>query len=182
MPQGPLAAPTNAPHTESAGTSPRDDVGGGLLWMLLGTVILVASWRMDRLEAQDINPYTIPGLVPGLLGLGMMFFAALMLARGWRNGGLYAPSSMPDERQTAYGRLALALVLCIGYAVVLLGRVPFWLAASLFVSTSIFALRFTELRAKAQLLRGAVTSIMIGISSGALVTLVFEKLFLVRLP
>jgi hypothetical protein len=182
MQQSPLAAPTNASHGESAGTSPRDDVVGGLSWMLLGIVILVASWRMDRLEAQDINPYTIPGLVPGLLGLGMMFFAALMLARGWRHGGLRTAAPMPDERKTAYGRLALALVLCLGYAVVLLGRVPFWLAASLFVSISIFVLRFTELRAKAQLVRGAVTSTAIGIGSGALVTLVFEKLFLVRLP
>ncbi|MEA2841751.1 MAG: hypothetical protein QOF41_3081 [Methylobacteriaceae bacterium] len=148
--------------------------------MLFGVVILVASWRMDRLEAQDINPYTIPGLVPGLLGLGMVFFATLMLARGWRNGGLRPKPS--DEGKTAYGRLTLALALCIGYAVALLGRVPFWLAASLFVSTSIFVLRFTELRTKARLVRGAATAIMIGIGSGALVTMVFEKLFLVRLP
>jgi hypothetical protein len=182
MQQSPLAAPPEASHGESAGTSPRDDVVGGLLWMLLGLVILVASWRMDRLEAQDINPYTIPGLVPGLLGLGMMFFAGLMLARGWRHGGLHAAPSISDEGKTAYGRLALALALCIGYAVVLLGRVPFWLAGSLFVSTSIFVLRFTELRAKAQLIRGAITSIVIGVGSGALVTIIFEKLFLVRLP
>src|SRR3954452_14398033 len=177
MQQSPLAAPTDASHPQGAGAHPRDDVVGGLLWMLLGLVILVASWRMDRLEAQDINPYTIPGLVPGLLGIGMMFFGALMLARGWRHGGLHAEPVR--DGKTAYGRLALALVLCIGYAVLLLGRVPFWLAASLFVSTSIFVLRFGELRAKAQLLRGAATSIMIGIGSGALVTLVFEQLLLV---
>ncbi|MBV8850922.1 MAG: tripartite tricarboxylate transporter TctB family protein [Methylobacteriaceae bacterium] len=182
MDERPLAAPTNAPHGESIGTSPRDDVAGGLLWMLLGIVILAACWRMDRLEAQDINPYTIPGLVPGLLGLGMIFFAAWMLARGWRNGGFHAVPYIVDERRVAYGRLALALALCIGYAVGLLGRMPFWLAASLFVSVSIFALRFTELRAKAQLVRGAVVAVAIGIGSGALVTFVFEKLFLVRLP
>jgi hypothetical protein len=182
MQQAPPATASSASHPESAGTSPRDDVIGGLLWMLLGLVILIASWRMDRLEAQDINPYTIPGLVPGLLGLGMMFFGTLMLARGCRNGGLHAVSISGSESKTAYGRLALALILCIGYAVVLLGRVPFWLAASLFVSTSIFVLRFAELRAKAQLLRGATTAIVIGIGSGALVTILFEKIFLVRLP
>jgi hypothetical protein len=182
MQQPQAEAAPSAPHAESVGTAPRDDVVGGLLWMLFGIVILIASWRMDRLEAQDINPYTIPGLVPGLLGLGMMMFAALMFARGWRNGGLQVKPAAVNQRQTAHGRLALALVLCIGYAVVLLGRVPFWLAASLFVSTSIFVLRFVELRAKAQLVRGAVTAVVIGIGSGALVTLVFEKVFLVRLP
>jgi hypothetical protein len=112
----------------------------------------------------------------------MMFFGTLMLARGCRAGGLHAMSAAVDQQRTAYGRLALALILCIGYAVVLLGRVPFWLAASLFVSTSIFVLRFAELRAKAQLLRGATTAIVIGIGSGALVTILFEKIFLVRLP
>jgi hypothetical protein len=186
MQQTPLAAP-DVPDAAGAGTHPRDDVVGGLLWMLLGSLILIASWRMDRLEAQDINPYTVPGLVPGLLGLGMMFFAALMLARGWRNGGLHAGSASaesltPGESKTAYGRLALALMLCIGYAVVLLGRIPFWLAASLFVSASIFVLRFAELRAGGRVLRGAITAIIIGIGSGALVTIVFERIFLVRLP
>jgi hypothetical protein len=182
MQQAPFAPLSSAPHAESAGTTPREDVVGGLLWMLFGIVILVASWRMDRLEAQDINPYTIPGLVPGLLGLGMMFFAALMFARGWRHGGLHAVSATADRNKTAYGRLALALLLCIGYAVGLLGRVPFWLAASLFVSASIFVLRFAELRSKAQLVRGALTAMAIGIGSGILVTIVFEQLFLVRLP
>src|SRR5437588_6005573 len=103
MQPSPLVAPTTAPHGETAGTSSRDDVVGGLLWMLLGIIILIASWRMDRLGAQDINPYTIPGLVPGLLGLGMMFFAALMFLRGWRAGGLHTPSATADQHQTAYG-------------------------------------------------------------------------------
>jgi putative tricarboxylic transport membrane protein len=185
MQQNPPAAP-DAPDAAGAVTHPRDDVVGGLLWMLLGSVILIASWRMDRLEAQDINPYTVPGLVPGLLGLGMVFFAALMLARGWRSGlhaaSASAESLTPGDSKTAYGRLALALMLCIGYAVVLLGRIPFWLAASLFVSASIFVLRFAELRAGGRVLRGAITAIIIGIGSGALVTIVFERIFLVRLP
>jgi hypothetical protein len=182
MKQTPLAAPTGSLQGESTGANPRDDVVGGLLWMLFGAVILVASWRMDRLEAQDINPYTIPGLVPGLLGLGMIFFSTLMLVRGLRHGGLQALPLAGEQSATAYGRLALTLTLCIGFAVLLLGRVPFWLGSSLFVATSIVVLRFGELRAKGQLVRGAITAIAIGIGSGAAVTLVFEQIFLVRLP
>src|SRR3978361_2376111 len=108
MQQAPFAPLSSAPHAESAGTTPREDVVGGLVWMLFGIVVICASGRMDRLEAQDSNPYTIPGLVPGLLGLGMMFFAALMFARGWRHGGLHAVSATVDQQKTAYGRLALA--------------------------------------------------------------------------
>jgi hypothetical protein len=182
MTQTPLAAPTGPLHAESAGANPRDDVVGGLLWILLGFVILVASWRMDRLEAQDINPYTIPGLVPGLLGLGMIFFSTLMLVRGLRHGGWHTRTLAIEQSATAYGRLALTLALCIGFSVLLLGRVPFWLGSSLFVATSIIVLRFGELRAKGQLARGVATAIVIGIGAGAAVTFLFEKIFLVRLP
>jgi hypothetical protein len=39
----------------------RSEMTEGIGWMLFGIAILIASLRMDRLEAQDINPYTIPG-------------------------------------------------------------------------------------------------------------------------
>lgn len=171
------------PHAAPApGTGSRDDVAGGLLWGALGTAILVASWRMDRLEAQDINPYTVPGLVPGLLGAAMIFFAAVMAVRGLRRGGLRAPGAAAGIASAAYGRLAVVLVLCAGFVALLLGRMPFWAAASLFVTLSIGVLRWRELRAQGRLGRGLAQALVIGLCAGAAVTLVFERIFLVRLP
>jgi hypothetical protein len=169
-------------EVHAPGTTPRDDVVGGLLWMVLGTAILVGSWRMDRLEAQDINRYTIPGLVPGLLGLAMMFFAALMALRGWRNGGLHRSAATSTVPRAAYGRLAAVLVLCIGFVGLLLGLIPFWAAASLFVTLSIGVLRWGELKLSGRLGRGLLLAGVIGVCAGVAVTLVFEQIFLVRLP
>lgn len=184
MDQPQAVVPAEVPHPAHApGASPRDDVVGGLLWSLLGLAILIGSWRMDRLEAQDINPYTIPGLVPGLLGLAMILFGGLMALRGLRQGGLHRSEiAAPAVSPAAYGRLATVLVLCIGFVVLLLGRMPFWAAAALFVTLSIGVLRWRELRAENRLLRGLVQAVVIGLCSGAAVTLVFEKIFLVRLP
>jgi hypothetical protein len=169
-------------HVEHHAPTPREDVLGGLSWMLLGLAILIGSWRMDRLTEQEINPYTIPGLVPGLLGAAMVFFSALMLFRGWRHGGF---SSMGPlfRRGEHYGRLVTIVTLCVGFAAVLVGHgLPFWLAAALFVSITIIALQYKQRKAEGQLARGVVQAIVIGVGAGVIVTLVFEKFFLVRLP
>jgi hypothetical protein len=174
-------APVDDAHEEHGGPRPRQDVVDGLLWLVLGTAVLIGSWRMDRLEAQQINPYTIPGLVPGLLGLAMMLIAAIMLVRGLRHGGA-GPQAAAGRKQD-YGRLAKVLGLCIVFAVGLVGRgPPFWLAAALFVSTAIIVLRWEEFRAEGRLARGVASAVAIGIGAGVIVTLVFEKFFFVRLP
>src|SRR4051794_27636019 len=62
----------------------RRDFLSGLGWMALGIAILIGSVMMDRLEKQDINPYTIPGLLPGLLGIAMTILGVLLAVRSWR--------------------------------------------------------------------------------------------------
>lgn len=181
-PHAPEPISVEEPHGEPTGSRPRQDVVDGLLWFVLGTAVLIGSWRMDRLEAQQINPYTIPGLVPGLLGLAMMLMAAIMVVRGLRTGGVGAQQAA-DGRKEDYGRLLKVLGLCIVFAVGLVGRgPPFWLAAALFVATSIVVLRWDELLAEGRLARGIANAIAIGVGAGAIITLVFEKFFFVRLP
>ncbi len=166
-----------AAHTEP-GSDARSDLIGGLAWMALGIVILVMSWQMDRLEDQDINPYTIPGLVPGLLGAAMMLLSGVMILRGARRGG-FSAEAIPAP-QLDWSRLGLVVLLCVGFAAVLLGRVPFWLAAWMFVSSSILVLRWREIAASRA--RGIAMACVIGLCTGLAVSLVFERLFLVRLP
>ena len=37
---------------------PRADLHDGLGWIALGVAVLIGSITMDRLERQDVNPYT----------------------------------------------------------------------------------------------------------------------------
>src|SRR5216684_4701001 len=75
-------APPSREQEEAA--SLRSDFLSAIGWMALGLAILIGSVTMDRLSNQDINPYTIPGLLPGLLGIAMTILGALLAARSWR--------------------------------------------------------------------------------------------------
>ena len=171
-------------HAGEVTQSPRTDFIAAVLWIGFGVAIAIASWRMDRLENQDINPYTIPGLLPGLLGVAIVFFGALMLLRSWRAGGLAAATGGGDRMDaSALRRFALIVTLCVVFGVVLVGHgLPFWLAAALYVSATIAVLQFPQRRADDQVLRGLVVAVVIGLCAGAVITLVFQEFFLVRLP
>lgn len=168
---------TPDPHRATA----RGDFFGSLAWIVFGISVLIASLRMDRLESQGANPYTAPGLVPGLLGVGLMFFGSLMLLRSWRHGGIRAPRA--PAHGGSWTRVLTVVTLCIVYAVGLVGHgLPFWLASALFVSVTIAVLRYREWQEVGRLARGLAEAAVIGLVAGALIAFVFEQFFLVRLP
>jgi len=180
-------APALDPHGPKAPVhaAARSDFIGALLWMAFGIAVTIGSWNMDRLENQDINPYTVPGLVPGLLGVAVVFFSLLMLVRAWRQGAL-APTGGSVEKPgsaTQGKRFAIVLALCLILDVVLLGHgLPFWAAAALYVAATISILQYPQRKANGQVLRGLIVAAATGIAAGVIITLVFQNFFLVRLP
>jgi hypothetical protein len=148
----------------------RGDLVQGVVWALGGGVIVHASWTMDRLERHGAALYTAPGLVPGLLGLVLLVLGVVLAARAWRRN---PPNS--GAAQMRWGNTPLVLVLCFGYAVGLVGRVPFWLATFVFVSAFVALFEYPSRRRMALApVYGAATSLA--------VTYLFEAVFLVRLP
>jgi putative tricarboxylic transport membrane protein len=179
------AAPASPPDGPEAIASLRSDFLSALGWMGLGIAILIGSVTMDRLEKQDINPYTIPGLLPGLLGIVMTILGALLAARSWRPHLLASAAGRalvkPGERQ----RILLVLGLCLTFGVVLVGHgLPFWLAATIFVSVAILSLQYQQRRSSGAKLsqRMLITAAAIGLGAGVIITIVFQEIFLVRLP
>lgn len=184
-----LADPPRAPPAE-AGPSPagRIDLREGLSWAALGAVILVMSVQMDRLADQGVPPYAAPGLVPGLLGIVMILFGGLVALRVRQprtpagDAAFEAQERRPELRP---GRLALVIGLCLTFSVVLLGHgIPFWIAASLFVTVSILVLQHPDRQAAGRGLdaRALIVAAVIGLCAGGAATLVFQRLFLVHLP
>ncbi|HEX6411514.1 MAG TPA: tripartite tricarboxylate transporter TctB family protein [Burkholderiales bacterium] len=145
----------------------RSDAAQGVAWALGGGLIVYASWTMDRLERHGAALYTAPGLVPGLLGLVLV---VLGVALALRKRGISASS--PAIR---WGNTPLVLALCLGYAIGLIGRMPFWLATFVFVTAFIAIFEYPSRRRMALApLYGAATSLA--------VSNLFEAVFLVRLP
>jgi hypothetical protein len=173
------------PLTEDARrTAARSELFQSAGWFGLGLAVLIGSLRMDRLESQHINPYTVPGLLPGLLGIAMMLLGLLLALRSWRRGALGAPRGFEFDATHAR-RVALVIALCLVFGVGLVGHgLPFWLAAALFVSVAILALQRPQRAAAGRGLgvRDVLVAVVIGLGAGGAITLVFQQLFLVRLP
>jgi hypothetical protein len=173
-------------HDPEVIVSPRTDFLSAIGWMGLGIAILIGSVTMDRLEDQDINPYTIPGLLPGLLGVAMIILGALLAIRSWRAHPFRA-AEMIDTSADHAGRkrLALVLSLCLAFGMGLVGHgLPFWLAVFIFVTASILTLQYQQqsaIESSARLRQFAVAA-AIGLGAGIAITVVFQDIFLVRLP
>src|SRR3954447_10513330 len=93
-----MSSPQQAPSAAEDRTALRSDFLSALGWMALGLAILIGSVMMDRLEKQDINPYTVPGLLPGLLGIAMTILGALLAVRSWRPQLLASGGKTPANR------------------------------------------------------------------------------------
>lgn len=147
----------------------KGDLVQGAVWALGGGAIVYASWTMDRLERLGAALYTAPGLVPGLLGFVLLLLGVVLALRGLRARDAGQLSSF------RWGNTALVLALCVGYAVGLIGRLPFWLATFLFVTAFVAIFEYPERRRMALApVYGAATSLV--------VTYAFETVFFVRLP
>lgn len=159
----------------------RADLWFALLLTTLSLVVLVESWRMPRLADQGVHPMSVPGLTPGLIALVLALLGSMLLWRSVREraaaraapGGAGEPAAA-----SSWPRALLALLLCLAYAPGLLGRLPFVWATGLFVFGFIAAFSFERERA----LRTLGSALLMAVAVSLSVSLLFEQLFLVRLP
>jgi hypothetical protein len=164
----------------------RSDLKDAAGWVALGLAVLIGSITMDRLQGQNINPVTVPGLLPGLLGIAMILLGSALGVRSWRRGALaqVTPAPTADQREERR-RVWIAIALCVGYGVVLVGHgLPFWLASTIYVTASILVFqRISREPDQRQLgVKAWAKALAIGAGASVVTWLVFEMVFLVRLP
>lgn len=170
----------------AAPASARADLRQGLGWMMLGLAVLAGSITMDRLEQQSVNPYTVPGLLPGLLGLAMVMLGGVLALRSWRRLALLPAAAATDPGTAqARWRVWIVIALCVGYGVLLIGHgLPFWLASTIYVTASILILQRLGRDEEARRLTWAsgLRALIIGAGAALVTQVVFQQMFLVRLP
>jgi len=69
---------------DEGGKTTRSDIWGGVGWVTFGSVILVEALRMDRFTSMGATVYTMPGFVPGMIGVVVMMLGLVLALRGWR--------------------------------------------------------------------------------------------------
>ncbi len=164
--------------TASTSSMTRADRITAVVFIIAGAAVAWGSWIMPRLENRGVHPSSVPGLVPGILGVALVLCGILLAVRRHK-------SETPDEpllRGFEAKRLAVVLLLTLGFTFGLVGTVPFWLATALFVFAFIVVFDCLVTEAPKPLPRTLVLAAIVALSTGAIVTLVFEKGFLVRLP
>jgi len=151
--------------------------------MVIGLAQLWGGFTMDRLEIRQIHPASIPGLVPMFLGAAMVVLGAIVFVASRRGTTEPEGEDTSIKRGEVFSFLWVAGVAAI-YALVLVGRVHFWLASSLFVATFILAADWKRLKSATTRQRAVTFVLAVGtavIMTGAIAYL-FEHGFLVRLP
>ena len=169
----------------------RSDFIVALVLMVFGALVAIESWRMPRFENIGGSIANAPGLVPGLLGVVIAAFGAVMAVRAVASASTAPPERPPDpvdEDPVAEGpdagraRFGWMLGLSLLYAGFLIGRIDFALATFLFVFSSVVAFERPMVRSvRDGVVRIAVAAaIALGVSVA--IPYVFERIFLVTLP
>jgi hypothetical protein len=162
----------------------RADHYGGAFWIALGGAIAAGSWNMDRLERLGVSFYTAPGLMPGILGLLMILCGAALAIRALREGALGKRQRPPVLLEAdTLRRAGVTLLLTLGLAFVLVGHgLPFPVAAALYLFFQIAILQYPERKARDQVGRGLAAAALVAVGAALAISLLFQEVFLVRLP
>ncbi|MFP4172150.1 MAG: tripartite tricarboxylate transporter TctB family protein [Candidatus Hydrogenedentota bacterium] len=202
---------TGSVESVSGRTRPQMDLFVGLALLLLGVFVVHQSLQMPGVEHRRVGAvYEGPGFVPGLLGVTIAAFGVIVLARSVWEGGLNLKGAGGQVaavfRRPEPRRLAILLLLSLGYAWGLTGRVSFPMATFPFVLAFILIYDWENAAERAQrenwlvilgkrlfglqiswsVFRERVLLVVTATIQAALtawiITYVFENIFLRRLP
>ncbi len=164
----------------------RADFLTGLFLLVFGGFVIAESGRMPRFAELGAHPLSAPGIVPAFLAVVLMIFGAVLAGRSARAGGHRLDLSGEKARAVlahpGNRRLLLTAALSVGYAGVLLGRVPYALATGLYVFSFVFLFEWEPGLPPARTARVLAAAAALALVTAAAVSWVFERLFLVTLP
>src|SRR5918993_3813992 len=126
----------NAMSADATRVTPRADLIGSIGWVVFGSAIVAGALAMDRFESVGATLHTMPGLVPGLLGVVIVVLGLLLGIRAVRAGALAGFSApwLPDAAgRASLTRASIATALALVYTLGLVGHVWFPAASALFI-------------------------------------------------
>jgi len=165
---------------------PRADFVTSLILITFGSSVLITSLRMPRLEEQQVNPFSVPGLVPGLLGVLIAFLGIVLLVRSIVQKGYRLDISGETTRgflaAETTRRFALTILLSVAYAMGMLGRMPYPLATGLYIFVFIVIFEYRRGQSIVSQWKRILLAAGIAAAASGAVTGVFRYAFFVTLP
>ena len=162
------------------------DLATAVVLIVFSITAVVLSIQMPRLEHRGINPYTVPGLVPGFLGvvIGLLSIALLVrsiVRRGYRLH-LNGASIGAWIRGDAVWRIGLTVVLSSLYALGMVGRLNYLIATPVYVFFFIVLFEWKRGEPLSTQRRTVIGAGIEAVLATATIAGVFRYVFLVDLP
>lgn len=165
---------------------PKADFVTSIFFVAFGIAVLILSMQMPTFEDQEVNPYSVPGIVPGFLGAIVAFLGVVLFIRSIIRGG----HRLDINRQTIGNffkseetrRFSLTIVISVIYALVLVGRVAYPVATALYVVAFVLTFEYQWKKPFATQIKTVLIALLVGVLTSGAVTGVFRYLFLVNLP
>ncbi len=174
----------------------KADFYTSIVLLTLSIGIIVISLSMPSMVSKNESMWSNPGVVPTFIGFALLLLSGTMLVRAITRGVLrsnedqaskepIADSALTSDKKTRLPipvqRIIITTAICFGYAF-LLGKLWFPLITFLFVFVFISIFEFDTTKKLSQQWKTFLWAAVIGISTSAAVTIVFQYLFLVNLP
>ena len=150
--------------------------------MAFGITVTVMAFRMPVIEK---DPYSSPGVLPGVLGVIITGLSLVMFIRSVIKTKLHV--GVPTEsfkaflNEIATRKMIITIIFCLLY-VFLLGEVPFSLLTFFYVFLFILIFEYERKIPFRPQIKKLIIAAIVALGSSAFITLVFQYLFLVRLP
>lgn len=167
-------------------TMVKKDFIASIVLVAFSLSVVISSYTMPRLERRNIDPFSAPGVVPGMIGLILLCLSLILFVRSIRRNGYLLLTSSAEAKESvnkgAVKRVLLTLALSLIYAVGLLGHVDYTIVTLVYIFSFIVIFEYRPqvgIGAQKKVLGFALLQAVIGAVS---ITLVFRKLFLVDLP
>jgi putative tricarboxylic transport membrane protein len=165
----------------------RKDFIASIVLIAFSLTIIIMSYTMPRLERRGIDPFSAPGVVPGMIGLVLLCLALILFVRSVRYGGYRITKGTTDTVQTqnqkgAAVRVMLTLFVSLVYAIGFLGRLNYSVSTALFIFAFICLFEIQPGRSLWNQRKIILFALVQAVVAALLITVVFQNLFLVDLP
>jgi len=160
----------------------RADFYTAIVLMAFGITVTVMALRMPEIPR---DPYSAPGVLPTFLGIVItglsliMFIRSLVRTKG--KVGVSGSSIKNVLTMTGTLRMIVTVIFCLCY-VFLLGKVYYPLVTFLFIFLFILCFEYDRKTPFKPQLKKLLIAVLAALIASALITAVFQYLFLVRLP
>ena len=156
----------------------KADFFTSIFLFLLGLIVFIISIGMPTFKELGANPYSAPGIVPGILGVILLFMSAILFTRSIIRKEYKIRLSFQGLKlffkNNSIIRLLITLFLSVFY-VILLGKINYFLLTSIYIFLFVWSF---ELKTKKTLFFALLEAVLIA----ACISYVFRYLFLVTLP